>query len=331
MAIPTTILNARVKNKIATNEYWLSVEDELGPILAGEMALVYDDEGLAVNFKVGDGTKLYSELPFFIAYFNNVTNCKVLSYINQTANLTISGVFRNKSEIAKVYFINASGSPKTLKFGTEDGGSQLGEIELNDGVNVLKFDYLFTTAQTVYITGLTGVSYSMFILYYQLDEQPVIPPSTPSGGGSSWKYGTIYAFAPMYIGHTAIAWDFLSGLGRVGTDYEGAVLCGTNGIPDFSDGYLIGYKDGDTLGGSVGSNTKTILFANLPEMEINIPANIGGVSGSGGIMFNGANNNPNVNPGVRDAAGNPFAGQTAMDIKPKSKVVLFFTGLPTTT
>lgn len=330
MAIPTTILNARVKQKIATDEYWLSIEDELGVILQGEQAFVYDDEGNAVNFKVGDGTKKYSELPFFIAYFNNVTNCKVLSYLDQSANLSIPLVFRNKTELAKIIFLNNSGAEQTIKIGTTDGGSEIGEITVPNDIVSLEIGYLFTDAQTVYITGLTGVSYSMFILYYQLDETPVIPSSGEGGITTLWAPGTVYSFIPLYSGHTAAVWDLITGYGKVGTPYEGAVLFGSPGMPiSMAEMYLRGYKTGDTVGGTVGDNEKTIAFANLPEMKVNVPSNTGGAVGSGGIQYNGLNNNT-VELGVRDASGNPFAGQTAFNVSPKSMIVLRFTGILTT-
>lgn len=331
MAIPTTIINARVKQKIATNDYWLSIEDELGVILAGEMALVYNDEGLAVNFKVGDGTKKYSELPFFITYFNNITNCKVLSYVDQSANLTIPLVFRNKSELAKIVFVNQSGAAQTIKFGTTDGGSEIAEIEVPNDITNLTFDYDFTGPETLYITGLTGVNYSMFILYYQLDEAPVVP-SESGGGGITKKYvpGDIYHFIPLYDGHEEVEFDLITGYGRVGTDHEGAVLFGTAGMPiDLADFYLKGYKSGETIGGTTGANEKTIEFEHLPELQVTIPSNSGGAVGSGGIAYPGANNNPLDYP-IEDGDGNPFAGQTGFNVQPKSKIVLYFTGILTT-
>lgn len=321
--IPTTIINARVKQKIATDAYWLSVDDELGPILAGEMALVYDDDGNAVNFKVGDGTKKYSELPFFIAYFNNVTNCKVLSYIDQSANLTIPLVFRNQSDLAKLIFINNSGSEQTIKLGTTDGGSEIGEIVVPNDIVNLEIGYLFTSSQTLYITGLTGVNYSMFILYYQLDEAPVIPSG--GGGGITKRYvpGDIYAFVPRFVGHTEQEWDLITGYGRVGTDHEGCELV------YMPETYLRGYKTGDVLGSVVKQNEKYIEFENLPELEIKLPSNGSGAAGSGGLSYNKAND-AQVPLGVLDGDGNPYSGQIEFDVSPKSKIVLYFTGILTT-
>lgn len=329
MAIPTTIIPARVKEKVASEEYWLSIENELGPLLDGEIAWVRKDDDTPVNFKIGTGDKLFSELPYFIAYFNNVTNCKTLFYLEQSSNLSIPLVFKNFTSLATVYFINNSGSEQTLKFGTTDGGSEIAELVVPNGAVALNFEYLFTSAQTVYITGLTGVNYSMIILYYQLDEAPVIPSGSEGGLTTLWAPGTVYSFIPLYSGHTDYAWDLITGYGKVGTPYEGAVLFGTNGLPDLSEYYLRGYKNGDTLGGTTGDNLKTIEFENLPELEISLPSNIGGVSGSGGIQFNGAANNTSTYS-VKDGDGNPYAGQTEFNVSPKSRIVLYFTGILTT-
>lgn len=330
MAVPTTILNARVKQKLATDAYWKSIEDELGIILVGEQAFVYNESGVAVNFKVGDGTKKYSELPFFIAYFNNVTNCKVLSYINQSANLAIPLVFRNQTELSRVIFLNNSGVEQTIKIGTTNGGAEIAEITVPNDIVSLSFDYYFTGAQTLYITGLTGVNYSLFILYYQLDEAPAIPSGGGGGGITTlWAPGTVYGFIPLYGGHTDASWDLISGFGKAGTPYEGAVLFGTNGLPSLNEKYLRGYKSGDTLGGSVGANEKVITFKNLPKMQTTIPANSGGSPGSGGVKFEGLNNNA-VNQGVKDGDGNAFTSQDNFNVSPSSVIVLYFTGILTT-
>lgn len=59
------IIEARVKQKKDTLANW-----EANPIilLDGEQAFVVNDSGQPVNFKIGDGTKRFSELPFWIQY-----------------------------------------------------------------------------------------------------------------------------------------------------------------------------------------------------------------------------------------------------------------------
>lgn len=343
MPPPYTVLNARVKQKLATEAYWLSIEDELGVIFEGEQAFVYNDDGVPVNFKIGDGTKLFSELPYFIAYYSNTTNCKTLFYLAQSTNITTPGVFRNNSEIDKVIFINNSGSDVLVKIGTTDGGSEIAEISLPNGVNVLSLDYFFTGAQTVYFTGLTGVDFSLIVLYFQLDEAPAIPP-TGSGSFKRWAYGTVYSFIPAFAGHTESSWDLITGYGKSGTDYEGAMLWGTNGLPELP-GYLRTYEEGDTIGGTTGADSVEIARENLPEEGLEMF--VDGINSTPGDKPNTtssvavANNQasaPQRGYEMHSAAGEPTIGRTgdlgdgiALPNIPLSNIVLRFTGIPTTT
>src|SRR5690625_4598353 len=59
------IIDARVRQKTATLSEWNSSDLVL---LDGEQAFVLSDNGMPINFKIGDGTKRFSELPFWIEY-----------------------------------------------------------------------------------------------------------------------------------------------------------------------------------------------------------------------------------------------------------------------
>lgn len=59
------IINARVKQKVGTEAQWLS-DDTI--LLEGEQAFVINNEGQSINFKIGDGTKRFSELEYFFDY-----------------------------------------------------------------------------------------------------------------------------------------------------------------------------------------------------------------------------------------------------------------------
>jgi hypothetical protein len=324
MPPPYTVLNARVKQKLATEAYWLSIEDELGVIFEGEQAFVYNDEGVPVNFKIGDGTKLFSELPYFIAYYSNVINCKTLFYLAQSANITTPGVFRNNSEIDKIIFINNSGSDVLLKVGTTDGGTEIADLSLPNGVNTISIDYFFTGAQTIYFTGLTGVDFSMIVLYFQLDEAPVTAPSSTPSTGGGLKYGTVYEFFPAYDGHAEAVWDFITGYGKSGSGYEDAMLWGTNGLPELPN-YHKGYVDGDTIGGEVGANSVALVTANLPPIPFSL-----GLDRKGGNS--GLNVVSAINPGPYGQNLYALGGTSVpIDKKPLSNIVLRYTGIPTTT
>jgi hypothetical protein len=337
---PYTTLNARVKQKIATEADWLAVDDTLGPIFEGEQCFVFNDAGVAVNFKIGDGTKKFSELPYFIAYYAGVISQKILSYIGKTGNFTIPSVFRNMSEISELIFINNSGGDVTLKVGTSVGGNDVFELVLPIGVNSIGLKKYFTTASTLYFTGLTGINYSIFILYNQLDEAPVMPPS--GSGGPSFVYGTVYAFKPMYTGHEDDVWDFTTGLGIAGEPYENCILFNTNDLPDLSHTYLTGYGAGDTLGGDYGAETVNIAKTHLPASGVGmfvpyINANGGQIPGPTDRVARARNDNysgPALNYEIVSGPDNTqdigvtakLGDGTGLPVKPKSIIVLYFTG-----
>ncbi|NGM61684.1 hypothetical protein G5B30_07105 [Sphingobacterium sp. SGG-5] len=70
------IIEARVKQKTDTLDNW---NNNMLILLSGEQAFVINDNGDPVNFKIGDGTKTFAELPFWIDYSQ-------AAYIPYTAN-----------------------------------------------------------------------------------------------------------------------------------------------------------------------------------------------------------------------------------------------------
>lgn len=334
---PYEVLNARVKQKINTEAQWIAEEDAFGPIFEGEQAFVYNDSGTPVNFKIGDGTKKFSELPYFIAYYTGILGQKILAYLAQTANLTIPSVFRNNTQLQDIIFLNNSGTSIMLNIGTTNGGDELGQVILATGVTTIGIQNYFSSPQTLYLTGLTGKAFSVFILYFQLDEAPAIPP-TSSGGSGGYDYGTLYTFLPMYPGHENMAWDFTSDTGKSGTPWEGCLLV------DLPETYLTGYKVGDTLGGDAGNATGnvTLSLGNLPAHS-HFMFNGDTQSGGGNDLDDGSyvlfeRNGSLTRAYIMAKSGTPpLRGSTSavgtatpFNIKPKSKIVLYFTGPPTT-
>lgn len=65
----SVILQARVEQKTDTEANWLA-----NPLilLAGECAFVKGSSGMPINFKIGDGTKRFSDLPYWIDYAQSV-------------------------------------------------------------------------------------------------------------------------------------------------------------------------------------------------------------------------------------------------------------------
>jgi len=322
--MPTyTTLNARVKQKLATEAYWLSIENELGVIFEGEQAFVYSEDGVAVNFKIGDGTKLFSELPYFIAYYTGVTSQKILSWVNNLTDIVIPSTFRINSLIQQLVIYNHSGSPFDMKIGTTNGGAEICEVTVPAGPVTIGKKYAFEDVETVYITGLSGSNCTIFLLYFQLDETPAIPP-TPTG---TFKFpkGFCGIFEPLPGQTEDDVWDFSTGLAKPGFGYDNCVLSGTNGTKIRDGKYSVAYKNGDTIGGNVGSatNALTLTQAYIPRFSITVPyAPIPGRSDNANdrdVMIPSAGPNPKIEFGS--------ATPTPINFQPGSTVDLYFTAV----
>lgn len=335
MSGPYEILNARVQQKKATEEYWLSIEDELGPILAGEQCFVVDDDGNGVNFKIGDGTRKFSELPYFIAYYSTALNQKILSYLNANTNQTITGTFHSKSSLYNIVFVNSSGSDIPMKIGTTNGGNELLDIVLPDGVYTIDLKKVFQTDTTIYITGLAGHTYSMFIIYFQYDEHPAIPPTPASGATFRWPPNTKGMYEPLADGDLDRDWDFTTGRGVAGTVWENCAISGTNGTEDMGRFYPVGWKVGDSLfpATTFGNSAQSIQISknNLPSIQPLVKGQRGGKPGFGngqtGIWVAGGFDQSQNTGDTAYKLGEYGGTRVPINIAPLSKICLFWVAI----
>lgn len=267
------VLNARVKQKIDTEANWISEEDTFGVIFEGEAAYVKNGAGDPVNFKIGDGTKKFSELPYFIAYYSNITSQKVLSWINTTANVSAASAFRANSLLTDIIIYNNSGSVIPLKIGITNGGSEICSINVPNGANSVGRKYAFEGVETVYLTGITGLECSIFLLYIQMDESPVIPPS--SAVAAKFPAGFVGIFEEVTSLTYAAVWDFTTGLARLGFGYDNCVICGTNGAKERGGAASLPFKTGQTFGGNLGNalNQVSLTVDNLAPFTVKTQIN----------------------------------------------------------
>lgn len=344
---PYEILNARVQQKVATLSDWLAAEDELGVILAGEQAFEINDSGVLTNFKIGDGTKKYSELPYFITYFSNVLNQKILSFTG-TTDIIIPSTFRDFSCLYDIILINNSGTNMDFKVGTSSGGNQLLEISLAPGVYNINLRKVFQAPTTLYISGLAGKSYTVLLVYFQYDESPATPPT---GDPSAFKWPRCFRgeFEPLNDTDLDDNWDFVTGLGKAGTAYSNCAISGTNGTEDFSGYYKIGAVIGTdsirpaTISG-VASGQITLAETNIPKIQLKLFSGAGPVGqlypdslGTKSVAWSSAHTSGNQDYDMKQAGDdNPSLGHTssfgnptptAFSIKPKSKAILSFVAI----
>jgi len=347
---PYEVIFARVMQKVATEADWLAVEDELGVILAGEQAFVLDPTGtFLVNFKIGDGTKKFSELPYFITYYSNVLNQKILTFTG-TTDITIPSVFRDKSCLYDVIVINSSGSVIDLKLGTSSGGNELYEVTVPIGTSTINSPKVFSTPTTLYLSGLAGKSYTIFIVYFQYDESPATPPTGGGGGSSGGVFPRCFKgmFEPLNDTDLDTNWDFTTGLGKTGTPYANCAISGTNGTEDMGRFYPVGWQVGDSLrpATTFGNSSGLITIAenNIPEHRHKLfsgAAPIGQLApdtlGNKVAAWSSNHTSGNQDYDMKQAGdGNASIGTTsaygqatpdAIDIRPKSKIVLYFVAI----
>lgn len=316
------IINARVKQKVDTEENWL-----LNPLilLEGEQGFVVDEAGEPVNFKIGDGTKTFAELPYWIAYYSNVISHKLIRLDNISAPTQILSIFRQNTNLYDIIVTNNGGADFNLKIGITDGGDEIGTYPIDQDLTDINLSEVFASAQNLYLSGFDGNSISLILVYFDYDEAPVVPPSGSEPAPFRYPKGHFGYFFPVGVGHLAQCFDLITGLGIPGTAYENCAWCdGRNNTPDMTDTYPIGYKTGVTLGNQVGnaSNSHTLTQQNLP--NINLQLNLESIyqqRGSTGSRYNWLvlNGDTTRNYPI------PLGGSgTSFDIRPKSRYVLPF-------
>lgn len=324
MAGPYQILDARVKQKTDTEQKWL--QNDL-VLLEGEQAFVVDDAGVPQNFKLGTGDKKFSDLPYYITYRSDVISHKLLTYLNKTGNFSVQSTFRNFSNLHTVIFYNDSGNTVTLNIGTTANGSDIAQIAIPAGANEIDVRWLFTAPTTVYFSGLTGVSYSMIVVYFQYDEAPVAAPS--SSGSFRFPKGFKGMYEEVTTGDYAATWDATTGMGKAGSKYENCVLSGTNGTQSMAGFMPMGISTGEVIGQQKGSanNQLTLTINNLPKLMAWYYANGTREPGNQAPVYDGTKSTL-IKYSVRDTAGNEAPDVTVpIDITPKSKTVLYFVAI----
>lgn len=346
---PYEVINARVQQKVDTLAGWLAVEDELGVILAGEQAFEINDSGVLTNFKIGDGTKKYSELPYFIAYFSNTLNQKILSFLNSNIDLAIASTFRNFSCLYDLILINSNGGDISLRVGTTSAGNELFDMVLPVGVNHINLRKVFQDVTTVFISGLAGHNYSLILVYFQYDENPASPPSGPVAT-FAWPKNFKGIFEPLGSTDLDDNWDFTTGLGKAGTPWANCAISGTNDTQSMARVYATGWKVGDALFptpttfGAPDDGLVSLAEANIPKIQLKMFSGAGPAgqlapdpTGIKTAAWSSNHTSGNQDYDMKNAADdNPSIGHTSsfgqdtpdpVDVRPFSKVQLYFVAI----
>ena len=322
------IINARVKQKVDTEENWLA-----NPLilLEGEQGFVWTDSdpNQPVNFKIGDGTKTFAELPYFIAYYSNVISHKIIRLPNVSTPQSILSVFNQNTNLYDIVVTNVGGLPVVLKLGTTVGGSEIGEYNVGAGNTVIDLKYMFESTQTLYLSGFDTSELSIIVIYFNYAENPVIPPSGGEGLPFRWPKGHLGMFIPIGVGHLEQCFDMITGMGIVGSKYENCQICNVdNPYLDMTNSYPVGYATGLTIGANAGNqsgNLITLVKANLPNSTILFTYDfINQQRGNTGSRYNFTTDIWGSAGGAQSRELLLGGSNTPFSIQPKSKVVLYY-------
>lgn len=202
---------------------------------------------------------------------------RVLDYVGNSANITVTGIFTAASLLTKIIIYNNGGDIFTINASTApDGSAPVAPPFTTTGApkDVWVIDEPFDAVSTLYLLGLAGTNCDIYIRYDQLDAPYIVPP-VPF---KPHVKNTRYSYEEVTIGDFAVDWNIGTGLGNVGGRYEGCAISGTNGTEDMNGLLELGWDSSmpltrDMLVGNVG-NTVAVTQANLPNIDLNTDAAI---------------------------------------------------------
>lgn len=168
---------------------------------------------------------------------------KVLKYVANGDDIEIPGIFKNGTILEKILIINRS-IDFTINISTESTGSN-DDINIDYDVqgitNTLVIDQLFSEVKNINITGLDGFDTDVYVVYKDL----LAKPSGTPNGYIALGIGAVVIYEEQNAGDYDIDFNFATGLGRVGTQWEGWAICdGRNGTQDRGGRFPIGFKQG---------------------------------------------------------------------------------------
>lgn len=243
---------------------------------------------------------------------------KVDDFNDVAGSLTISGKMKDKTLLEKICLVR-SGVGFNLKIGTTPGGAEIAEFQITDLVTTVVINWLFESATTLYLTGISSLSY-LAIIYKQLDET-----GTPGGGSASTTLGKRATVLYSAVDEDALDIDFnlATGLGNTGTDWAGwAIADGRNGTEDLGGLVPVGYKFSDpdfgTIGATGGEKDVTLTVDQIPAHSHEY------INTSGTQYKRGNTGSEFFDPNEVEQTGNTGGGQAHNNMQPY-RVMLYVT------
>jgi hypothetical protein len=204
-------------------------------------------------------------------------------YLSVSSNITIAGVFNDFSLITRIIIYNLGGDIFTVNASkTADGSDPIAPAYTTDGraIEVWEISDPTEGVTTLYLLGLAGTNCNIVVEWDQLDAPEFVPSPAPK----PFVKGTRYSYEEVNIGDFEIDWNIGTGVGNVGTKYEGCVLSGTNGTKDMNGLIEKGWDSSQPL-------TRDILVGNVDNL---ITQSANQVGDHYHLMFNSDKNGPDL-------------------------------------
>lgn len=146
-----------------------------------------------------------------------------------TASFVVNGVFTQYTTLDYLQTINPDLATFILKLGTTVGANDILETEIGtpnadesiDLVEVHTFRKGLNAATNIYCTLPDSVNIKAIFAYDQLDAPPL---NLPTPGGAGLPQGTVAYYKELVAGYFTRDWDIATGLGQVGSLYEGCQI-----------------------------------------------------------------------------------------------------------
>lgn len=291
------IINARVKQKVDTLPNWEALDMT---ILDGEQAFVRTPDGVPINFKIGDGTKPFRDLPWWLdsgsPFKLRLTDTDYVEVTGGNTIVTHPGLVGFDDYPVMTTQMNVIFRDEDLTYNSTDGTVTISDFELQLGELLILCPPSMKWAET------TGAGSALAALVARVDELERMAAPFVVDELTGESPARVWWTRPL--GEIPAGWV-------VDTDWAGRVPVAHNA----SD------TDFNTIGGTGGSKTVSIQKANLPNVPLNIPIpqnNISKGEASAGKFTSGgqADEGQTIAPLQTENMGSG----TPLDIKPPYRV-----------
>lgn len=214
-------------NKVAGSKFDVTRPSQI-PIEDGFLSIeiIQQDNFFIDNLITGDGN---NEGDYVV-----IKRAKIYDLVG--ASFDIQNIFTVNTNLIRIALENKALDTFVLKVGTTAGANDIAEFEINgEATDSLDIGHVFNVNSTVYIAVPNGVNLKVTVDYNQYDAVNITPAPI-----SIFPKGYKGMYEEVTPGDYDIAWN-VTGMGNVGTPWEGCAISGTNGTKSMDDCLPIGW------------------------------------------------------------------------------------------